>query len=375
MKPAPFLPFHPFYWPVGAIGASLDDMARYAQFHLAASRGQTSSVLSAASHAQLRAIQHRSHPDVGGFGFQMMSFDWNGEPVFGHGGTWPGYESMLLVFPQRDVAVFFSITGPRSIGNLSANIDVIVELLGDYRATRSVVAVPPQDLEAYAGLYRPALRSYSGPEALIGFFAKAQQVSVGEGGLMLDGEGPLRPIGRDAFYLEGARASPANLFGSPLFAFMRDDAGRVTHLVHLQGLAPLERVSQAQAPQTRMAILDLAKFAGLLGLLAVFWPGSRRPDRVAKGLVIASAPLAWAFPVILVVGLGESGLGGYLLQGGDLRFLAVACIGALLVIGALAAASAALGVGARVWWWRVHARLCAAAYLVSGSILLSMFIV
>ncbi len=375
MARAPFLPFHPYYWPVGAISASLEDMARYARFHLAAVRGQDSPVLSAAAHMQLRDILHRSHPDVGGFGFQMMAFDWNGQVVFGHGGTWPGYESMLLVFPALDVAVFFSVTGPQRLGNLSANIQVIEQVLGVYEPGRAYVSLNEEELRQYEGAYRSTLRAYSGPEALINFLQPSQRVTVKGEGLMLDDVGPLRPIGNDTFILENAAPNSANPFASPLFAFVRGEEGHVQYLVHLQGLAPLERIGPLLVPELRMQALDIAKWAGLLGLLGFFWRRKTVFDGVSKVAAIVGAPLAWLFPIVLVVGLGSGGLSAYVLQGNTARFYAVAVIGCALVASTAIIALWGLSRANRAVVTRLHAGVVALSFGVSGAVLLSMFIV
>jgi CubicO group peptidase (beta-lactamase class C family) len=374
-----FLPFHPFYWPVGGIGSTLEDMSRYLRFHLAAVRGGDSPVLSAARHRELRSCLRTNHPDVGGFGFQMMSFEWNGETVFGHGGTWPVYESMMLIFPERDLGIFYSISGPVAIGNLKANFLLLKHLLGPYRPKRPVLMLAESELQEYAGLYQPTIRAYQGVEAILSFLGQGnvERVIIRDKGLMIGGDGPFLPIGNDVFWCERADVTPSNPFGSPIFAFKRDENGTVKYMVHHEGLAPMEKIRPVDSPEWRIRVIGFLKYALFGGLLALFWPAKTGFDRAAKSAAFLPGPaLVLLFPVITWYH-GAGGLGAYLMQGRQARLISAVMLGNLTAASAVVLTCAAI-----LWsfrrdtpmpvWVRVHGVCVAIVALAAALILHSM---
>lgn len=345
-KEKPFIGFHPYYWPVGAIGMTLADAARYVAFELRTARGVDSPVLSARMHAQLRSRLRANHPEVGGFGFLMMSFNWNGHAVFGHGGTWPGYESMMLVLPDQDTAVFFTIVGPAKIGNLKAYNMVMTQLLGPYTPNGKGAALSEDALRDYVGVYRPTMRAVGQVEGFLPYLGNGDGLHVTSraGGLMIGSDGPFMPAGKDLFWYPKADTTASNPFGAVVFGFKRDAAGNVTLMTPQQGLTPYERVPGYQDPALRAAALRYLGWALFTGMLALFWRRLSFLDWLATLAAIAPPLAVFSLPFIVTYGLGSKGAEGYVLEGWSARFAG------LLAVGDGVTAAALITTGTAIRW-------------------------
>jgi CubicO group peptidase (beta-lactamase class C family) len=359
-EPKPFIAFHPFYYPVGAISITLEDAARYAAFHLNGAMGRPNGVLSPATLSRVQQRIFASHPLVGGFGFQTMNFPWGSHRVIGHGGTWPGYESMLMVLPDRDVAIFYSIVGPADLTNLKANDLILRQIYGPSAAPAPVRAMTPAQLAEFQGTYLPAMRAQEGAEQFFTYLVGgAAKVTAVADGLMIGDDGPFRPVGQDSFWNPDAKFTGANPFGAALFAFTRDADGRVVQLVHQQGMTPYDRVSDRDDPKFWSGIVGYLGYALLIGLAAVAWRARGRFDRVAKAAAIIVGPATVAIFPSLVVGMGSRGLEAYFIEGQKGRFLAAMTLANLAALCGIVVAIAAirwLREGAeRPLWMRIHA--------------------
>jgi CubicO group peptidase (beta-lactamase class C family) len=339
----PFIPFNPFYWPVGSITSTLPDMAAYARFHLIAGEGRDTPILTARQHAELQKVQRTSHIGVGGFGYQTMSYSWNGKALFGHGGTWPGYESMLIVDPVDDLAIFFSIAGPAAMGNLRATSLVDQALFGDYAAPGPVKAMSSETLSAYTGLYRTSLRSHAGVERLLNYLGRGDglRIAAKGGGLYIGQDGPFMNVGEDLFWTPHAVVTPSNPFGSPVFAFKRDASGAVRYLIHQEGLGPLEKVSWWEDPALRIAALKWLSWASLLGIGMLAWPKRRPMDWLRTMAALTPAAALFGLAPLFLANFGASSLEADLIEGANGRFL-IAC-----------ALADGVAVSAVVLWWSV----------------------
>lgn len=342
----PFIAFHPFYWPVGAIGMTLDDASRYLRFQLATANGSNSPLLPASAHKRLRSRLLANHPAVGGFGYQMMSFVWNGQSVFGHGGTWPGYESMMLILPDQNIAIFFSITGPSRLGNLKAYNLVMSQLLGPFSPPSGLGADAP--LADYEGVYRPTMRATSAIEGFLPFLGQGDGLNVvaENGGLMIGGEGPYLPAGKDLFFFSEAQTSGVNPFGTTIYGFKRGANGRVAFMTPQPGLSPLERVDAWANPSLRAMLFKYVGYALFFGLIALGWRGTRRLDWLPFVAAIVPPIAVALIPFVLTVGLGARGLEALILEGRADRFWVVFALAILTAICGLIMLYFA------VLWWR-----------------------
>jgi len=135
----------------------------------------------------MRIVHAKAVAGVYGLGLQGQRVD--GVEVWGHGGSWGGYQSSLLTVPDRD-AVFVGLTnGSRGAKALFDLEDVFFErLLGARRAKPPTVELPDPLREELSGSYANSDAWYEVSFALDGLSLKLD-----------DGEFAARAIGERTF--------------------------------------------------------------------------------------------------------------------------------------------------------------------------------
>jgi len=183
--------------PSGGLVSNVPDLLRFGAWHLA----QPDS-------AQLRVP--RAKPPGGVYGFGLFGERVGGSEVWGHGGSYGGFQSSLLVVPDRD-AVFVGLTSS-SVGRqaLRELENVFFEhVLGARRRVAETVHLSPALLESYAGSYANSDGSYDVATAGDGLIATYE-----------DGAFAARAIGERSFEIvEGTRVG--DRFDFPLDGFGR----------------------------------------------------------------------------------------------------------------------------------------------------------
>ena len=162
--------------PSGGLISNVADLLSFGRHHL-----------DAPGAARMRIVHGK--PIGGVYGLGLGGERIGGVDVWGHAGSYGGYQSQLLVVPDRDV-VFVGLTnGSRGRQALREIEDAFFEaLVGQKRATRETVELPEDELEAFAG-------TYANSDAW-------SEVAAIPGGLLLTSdeiEMPARPIGERTF--------------------------------------------------------------------------------------------------------------------------------------------------------------------------------
>lgn len=359
--PRYFITFDPFYYAVGAVEFTLVDAARYAQFHLNGALRQPNGLLRPETLGRVQSRLRSNNNGVGGFGYQTMNFPWGNDTIIAHGGTWPGFESMLLVIPSQKVAIFFSVSGPAGLGNIDTTNAVLTELLGPAGAPGEIRETSKVEMAQYEGVYGFTLQATRGLETVLRLISpQVIQVEAVEKGLMIGGQGPFVPVGEDLFWTPEPVLNGSNIFGSSVFGFTRDADGNVVAITQHLGLAPYTKIASWRDPAFWTKILSYAAMALATGVIALFWPrGSRISDgsRLAA-LVAAVSPLL--FIPALTASHGPGGIEAYMVEGHSGRFALAALLATLTVLASLALVLSAI----RSWanpsakegaaWPRIH---------------------
>ncbi len=177
-KGAPFdLPYPRARRPSGGLASNVHDLIRFGEAHLAAP-----------GSARLRIV-HGKPPGGRVYGLGLFGERIGNVEVWGHPGSYGGFESSLLMIPDRD-AVFVGLTSSSRGNQALAEIeDAFFEhVLGARRAVAETVVLPTDVLEGFAGTYANS--------------SSWTEVTVGVGGLVLtmdDEELPARAIGEQTF--------------------------------------------------------------------------------------------------------------------------------------------------------------------------------
>lgn len=183
--------------PSGGLVSNVPDLLRFGAWHLA----QPESALLRVPHGK---------PAGGVYGLGLFGERVGGSEVWGHGGSYGGFQSSLLVVPDHDavfVGLTSSSTGRQALRELE---EVFFErVLGARRRVPKTVELPDGLLESYAGSYENGDGRYA--------------VACADDGLVAtfdDGVFAARPIGERTFEIpEGDRIR--DRFDFPLAGFGR----------------------------------------------------------------------------------------------------------------------------------------------------------
>jgi CubicO group peptidase (beta-lactamase class C family) len=95
----------PVYSPCGRVHCSLDDLARYAMFHLQATNGVLKPATMARLHASPEAAKIKDFMEDYACGWVRMKRDWAGGPVLWHNGSNTMWYIVMWLAPQKNFSV------------------------------------------------------------------------------------------------------------------------------------------------------------------------------------------------------------------------------------------------------------------------------
>ena len=150
------LPFHYVQIPpAGSLSATATDMAKFAIAHLQYGKYKSSRILKEDNARQMQQQQFTHDPRLPGMCWGFMESWRNEQPAINHGGSLPGFVSLLYLLPSHDLGFFVSDNG-RS--NLAGKL--LEEFSDRYfsteQNTNSYQPSPEdrQSLKRYQGSYR-----------------------------------------------------------------------------------------------------------------------------------------------------------------------------------------------------------------------------
>ncbi|HRP11404.1 MAG TPA: serine hydrolase domain-containing protein [Terricaulis sp.] len=358
--PTPFTAINPAVAQTGSIVSTAHDMALYMNAHLG-----HGGLVSAQARARLGRRLAANAPEGAGVGMVFIEDAWAGRRTIGHGGNWPGFHSWFTLMPDEDVGVFVAIIGegapvgmwdrfrgalnadwapPPSSAMLSASgmsSSFFAEFFG---AKRDFAPTAAQGLETYAGFYRADRRAYSTSErlsSLLFFGADVVELTVGEGGLYLNGAGPWAPQGDGRFMLDAPARPQIIIRPNP-----RTGALVLTPDI---GLYTMTRIDPMTTPKWRAILLHVLTPLLLLGLLTPLWFGASWKSWGAVAAGLGGAGMIGA--AFIGLGQGEVLMTGY--YAGHLgrvnAFIAAADMALIGAVAALVGAALTRGLAARLW--------------------------
>jgi CubicO group peptidase (beta-lactamase class C family) len=183
--------------PSGGLVSNVGDLIRFGQAHLATP-----------ASARLRIV-HGKPPD-GVYGLGLWGERVGDVEVWGHPGNYGGFQSSLLVIPDRD-AVFVGLTsnsrGARALAEIE---DAFFErVIGAKRQMPETVELPTEVLDSFAGTYANS--------------TTWTEVTAAVDGLVITGDDeelPARAIGERTFEVTGGEAA-GDRFDFPIEGFGR----------------------------------------------------------------------------------------------------------------------------------------------------------
>ncbi|HEX8573481.1 MAG TPA: serine hydrolase domain-containing protein [Allosphingosinicella sp.] len=377
--------YHPFILPSAGIVSTAEDMARFAAAHLGAHRGGGDLGLNRETALLMHRRNRANAPYVSGFGMSFIASLRGGELVTENAGSGPGFQAVLILLPDRDLALVALImggvsdsdpgkaarSGARWTGlSMFAVRQSFLDRFGPSPGWRPM-AEPSRPLGDYEGLYRSRRRPHRTLEAA---FSRGVMLEVRRGPgdtLIVNGKPGYREVRPGLFWKAGEAPYVPSPADSDIYAFVFGPDGRVRHIA--QALAVDIFTPASFSP----AFLAYAAIALCLLLATGFRTrhiqGPSAWDRGARYLSRAVATSGLALPASLAAGfwiVGNPALAWGLGQPGMLylpialaNVIAIAAV--LMAVAALSAwARSAHSLGARI-----HLSVLAAGAVGLGAIL------
>jgi hypothetical protein len=369
---------HPFYAPVGGINSTGEDMARFMLAQLDAGQSASASLLSPAAFRLMHTRIAGNHPLGSGFGMIFFTWEWNGVRMILHGGDWPGTHSGMLLFPDLNAGVFFSlmadfpevpmlesITGserlkPREgvtvetpLTNVGVIVDFLTHFLGPLRAPRQDGFVAG-DAGEYEGNYVGQSATHTTMGVMLGFTNPFSTVRVEPdetGGMLINGRGPYKQVAPDVFRSDQVTMPLDGFFlDSPVYLFSRDENGEVDSLSPQIGFDAWVKKGWWATPSTYLTAWATLGLFLLSGLLCLFYP--RVPAHpFVKWVPVLAAIAVLAMPAVLVLGYREEeSLLSEVFFGHRIRFVCFAVLAHVVVALALVGAWNSLRAWKQGYW-------------------------
>ena len=372
----PHRTIHPFYAPVGGVNATAEDMARFMIAHLDAGMTSPDPLMSPAAFSLMHTRHAGNHELSSGFGMIFFIWNWNDQKMVIHGGDWPGTHSGMVMFPDLNAGIFFSlmadypevpilesITGSERLvaaeginvetplSNAGVIVDFLEHFLGPSKAPRQA-GFKPGDTKEYVGNYVGQSAPHTTMGIMLNFtnpFSTVRVAPAQEGGLMINDKGPYEEIAPGVFWSDSVQMPLDGFFlDSPLFVFSRDEHGAVDYLSPQIGFDAWVKKDALGVPSTYLTAWAVLLLFLLSGLLCLFYP--RVPGKSAvKWLPPIIAVLLVAMPLVLLLAYAEGDtIVNHLFFGRSGRFVWFAVLANLVAI--LAVLSAWFAISA----WKDH---------------------
>jgi CubicO group peptidase (beta-lactamase class C family) len=286
--------------PAGSWWASAEDAARFLHTWLNGGISEDGGrILDAATVRAMRAPLHRQDPRLPGSAHGWWEERLTGVDLVSHGGTQPGFETILSVAPEHGIGLFVSVnaTQGREVWR-TLRAELLARLLPDVAAAAAAeeqAVLAGVDLAAYVGTYQGTRH---GTTTIARLGKLMQRLEVGRDGDALTFFGArYLPQGDGLFVEEG---------GDRRLVFLGDEATATTLLVSENPRQAYHRLAWHEGGALHAGAV-LAALVMLLAL-ALAWPlwtgrrrvGARTPGRRAA-LVTAAAFLAMTAVFVALV--------------------------------------------------------------------------
>jgi CubicO group peptidase (beta-lactamase class C family) len=293
--------------PAGAMVTTGADMARFMLAHLGRGQLDGTRILSEATALEMQRTQVTMHPDLAGWCLGFAELRENGVRGIGHGGSWRGFGTQLVLVPEANLGWFVSTNhdfhGPFHQALRNALFDHFFPLAP--RPPPAPAAGFAARASRYTGGYLPS-RRVRGDVMKLGAFVQAVRVTAESDGTLQVSAGPqaelppLRLVERGPDRFE-------SLDGRDEVAFKADAAGRVTQM--LIGSVAVDKLAARADPRLHAALAAACAllFAGTLlgfGLGAVSRIAGAPPSPLDRG-PRALACVVSALGRVLLGGVGS----------------------------------------------------------------------
>lgn len=288
-KPFEFIPLQS----VGSASTTASDMARFMNALLNNSCLDGQCLLDSTTLALMTepAFFHTIGTNPALLGFMDVSF--NGKRAFGHGGNTFLFHSLMVIFPEDSIGIFYSFNSEGGSGPSQK----VIEFLGDYlfpdkRLLTSAIELSDDYLKDFEGTYR--MNRYSHTEFFkVLSLAMSAKISQENEKLRMDA------MGETTWWLPVDSLTFREEKSNRVIVFSRDKKGRVDNLFLGQlAIFAFNKNRGIWNPQLHTILFALLIIVMLYILL--IWPGIYfvrnkyvRTDRAPATLPTGSKLIAW----------------------------------------------------------------------------------
>jgi CubicO group peptidase (beta-lactamase class C family) len=260
--------------PIGAMEATVADMARFMIAHLQDGRHSDAAlpearILEEATARQMHSTLYTPDPRILGTTYGFFDFSDNGQRVIGHSGEAEPMESLLLLLPDQNLGIFVAYNSLGANALIHQHLGFQRAFFDHYYPASPVGAIrSPVDFarqaDRFAGEYRVTRHSYTTLEKYMALLSPTVYVkNPRDGTLLLETPyGDWRIVEQEPLYFRQVDR-PYH------FIFREDDQGRITQLfTDYTPMMAFEKVRWYEAVSFNMPLL-LASLMLFLSVLLV----------------------------------------------------------------------------------------------------------
>ena len=263
--------------PAGALNASANDIAHFMLAQLQTGRYADKQILQAKSVQEMQTRQYTHFPALNGITYGFDEYFHNGLRALYHEGNWPGFASLLLLIPDKQVGFFISYNRDINLPREKLAQEFIDRFFPASVPTNPVlsIATKESDVARYTGVYRSSRYNRTALEKLFSLSVQGKVVTNVDGTLTLPTDSLLY---RPSRWVETApqlfKLVDGNDFSNEYLYFEKDERGNVTHM--FIGLNDWQKVNWYE--QSLFQIL----LAGVMALIFTLGPLSWAATNLGK---------------------------------------------------------------------------------------------
>jgi len=172
--------------PAGSISATAEDMAHFMIAHLQNGRYADTQILQEATAQQMHSQIFTHDERLNGFAYGFFEMDRYGLRMIGHGGDTRIFSSLLVLWPEEKLGLFFSFNAaiPPPLRE-TLLVEFTRQFLGPAGASTPAATMPLDNMDRFTGSYPLSRSSFTTVEKVARLFLRIFQIQAGEDGTLL----------------------------------------------------------------------------------------------------------------------------------------------------------------------------------------------
>jgi CubicO group peptidase (beta-lactamase class C family) len=295
--------------PAGSMTSSAPDMANFMIAHLNEGEFKGRRILKQETAQLMHSRQFQSNPYLNGSGLGFYETWVNGRRWIGHGGDMVSFHTDLLLLPEEKIGIFVSYNSSNELAPYTARRDLLRAFVDRYYPAKLPQLKAPEGFAEraakYAGTYDGNRGSYTKLDRVFGLASAGTRVApTADGKLMI--QDILFP--GISYWIEVAPNVFREENSDQMMAFVENEDGKVTHLVHSFTFIGSYKLPAWGAPTFHWLVLGFGMLCLVIALVSALrnWKadraGAAAPRRARRAAALL-ALLHFTFFAVLIGGL------------------------------------------------------------------------